>query len=154
MKIYAGSDHAGFELRRRLVTHLRERGHEVEDLGPPTADRSDYPDYAAKVGRAVRDNPGTLGVLACGSGVGVCMAANKVRGVRAANAWSVEAARLSRQHNDANVICVGERLIEGSSAIEIVDAWLAASFEGGRHADRVRKIGQIESDECKGGGRR
>src|SRR5262245_60639623 len=88
-RIYMGGDHAGFELRGRLAAHLRERGHQVEDLGAPTGEPSDYPDYAAVVGRTVRDRPGALGILVCGSGMGVCMAANKVRGVRAVAPWSV-----------------------------------------------------------------
>jgi ribose 5-phosphate isomerase B len=147
-KIYTGSDHAGYELRGRMVAHLRALGFEVEDLGSPSAESSDYPDWAAAVGRAVRDHAGTLGVLVCGTGLGVCMAANKIHGVRAVDVWSVEAARLSRAHNDANVLCVGARLIPEASAFPIVDAWLDTQFEGGRHARRVAKIEALEREEA------
>jgi len=147
-KIFTGSDHAGFELRGRIVAHLRALGFAVEDLGTPSAESTDYPDWAAAVGRAVRDQAGSLGVLVCGTGLGVCMAANKIHGVRAADAWSVEAARLSRAHNDANVLCVGSRLVPEATAFAIVDAWLDTDFEGGRHARRVDKIAALEIEEA------
>jgi len=148
-KLFTGSDHAGFELRGRMVAHLRALGFEVDDLGSPSAESTDYPDWAAVVGRAVRDQPGSLGVLLCGTGLGVCMAANKIHGVRAVDAWNVEAARLSRAHNDANVLCVGARLMPEASAFSIVDAWLDTEFEGGRHARRVEKIAALEVDEAR-----
>jgi ribose 5-phosphate isomerase B len=148
-KIFAGSDHAGFELRARIVAHLRALGFDVEDLGTPSGESTDYPDWAAAVGRAVRDQAGSVGVLVCGTGLGVCMAANKIHGVRAADAWSVEAARLSRAHNDANVLCVGSRLVPEATAFAIVDAWLDTDFEGGRHARRVDKIAALEIEEAR-----
>jgi ribose 5-phosphate isomerase B len=148
-KLFTGSDHAGFELRGRMVAHLRALGFEVEDLGSPCAESTDYPDWAAAVGRAVRGQPGSLGVLLCGTGLGVCIAANKIRGVRAVVAWNIEGARLSRAHNDANVLCVGERLIPEATAFSIVDAWLDTDFEGGRHARRVDKIAALEVEEAK-----
>jgi ribose 5-phosphate isomerase B len=148
-KIFTGSDHAGFDLRGRIVGHLRALGFEVEDLGTPSAESTDYPDWAAAVGRAVRDQAGSLGVLVCGSGLGVCMAANKIHGVRAADVWSVEAARLSRAHNDANVLCVGSRLVPEATVFAIVDAWLDTDFEGGRHARRVDKIAALEVEEAR-----
>lgn len=148
-KVFTGSDHAGFELRGRMVAHLRALGFEVEDLGSPSAESTDYPDWAAAVGRAVRDHAGTLGVLVCGTGLGVCMAANKIHGVRAADVWSVEAARLSRAHNDANVLCVGARLVTEAAAFAIVDAWLDTEFEGGRHARRIDKIAALEVEEAE-----
>jgi ribose 5-phosphate isomerase B len=148
-KIYTGSDHAGFELRGRIVGHLRALGLEVEDLGSPSAESTDYADWAAAVGRAVRDHADTLGVLVCGTGLGVCMAANKIHGVRAADAWNVEAARLSRAHNDANVLCVGARLIPEAAAFAIIDAWLDTEFEGGRHKRRVDKMTALEAEEAK-----
>jgi ribose 5-phosphate isomerase B len=148
-KLFTGSDHAGFELRGRMVAHLRELGFEVEDLGSPSAESTDYPDWAAAVGRAVRDHAGTLGVLLCGTWLGACMAANKITGVRAVDVWSIEAARLSRAHNDANVLCVGARLIPEASAFAIVDAWLDTEFEGGRHARRVGKIAALELEEAR-----
>jgi ribose 5-phosphate isomerase B len=148
-KLFTGSDHAGFELRGRMVAHLRALGFEVEDLGSPSTESTDYPDWAAAVGRAVRDHAGSLGVLVCGSGLGVCISANKIHGVRAVVAWNVEAARLSRAHNDANVLCVGERLIPEAAAFSIVDAWLDTDFEGGRHARRVDKIAALEVEEAR-----
>ena len=151
-KIYTGSDHAGFELRGRVVAHLRALGFDVEDLGTPSAESTDYPDWAAAVGRAVRDHAGSVGVLVCGTGLGVCMAANKIHGIRAADAWSVEAARLSRAHNDANVLCVGARLVPEATTFAVIDAWLDTEFEGGRHARRVDKIMALEVQEARRGG--
>lgn len=151
MKIFVASDHAGFHLRQKVLMHLRSKASvEIVDFGPPTFDRSDYPDYAAPVGRAVRDNPGTLGVLACGSGIGMAIAANKVHGVRAADAFSIEAARLSRSHNDANVLCLGERLLAPDTALAALDVFLDTPFEGGRHQDRVAKITALEQAEAAG----
>jgi ribose 5-phosphate isomerase B len=147
-KIYAGSDHAGFALRHRLVEHLRGAGHTVEDLGTTSEASCDYPDYAAAVARAVTREPGTVGLLVCGTGMGVCIAANKIHGVRAVDAWNVEAALISRAHNDANVLCLGARTLAEGDALAITDAWLAAPFDGGeRHARRVEKIAVIEGDE-------
>jgi ribose 5-phosphate isomerase B len=146
--LYVSSDHAGFGLRQALVAHLRRRGHEVIDFGAPTATAVDYPDEALKVARAVRDDASTRGVLLCGSGVGVCIAANKVRGVRAVDAWNLESARLSRAHNDANVLCLGARLVGETEAFAIADAWLETAFEGGRHERRVEKITSIETREA------
>ena len=148
-KIYAGSDHAGYSLRGRVVAHLRERGYEVEDLGAHTTESTDYPDYAAAVGRAVREHPGSLGVLACGTGMGVCMAANKVRGIRGAPVWSLESARLARAHNDANVLCLGARLTPESEALALVDKWLETPFEGERHQRRIEKVAALEKQECE-----
>ncbi|RMG07700.1 MAG: ribose 5-phosphate isomerase B [Planctomycetota bacterium] len=144
MKIYAGSDHAGFHLKQRLVELARTLGHEVEDLGPATPERVDYPDFGARVGRAVVADPGSRGLLVCGSGIGIAMAANKVPGVRAATVWDETSARLSRQHNDANVFAVGERLIGPATAEAMFAVWLSAEFEGGRHAARVAKITALE----------
>lgn len=147
-KIYAGSDHAGFALRRRLVEHLRAGGHTVEDLGTASDASCDYPDYAAAVGRAVSGEAGAVGLLVCGTGLGVCIAANKIRGVRAALAWNVEIAQISRGHNDANVLCLGARTTPEAEALAITEAWLAAPFEGGgRHTRRVEKIAAIEAEE-------
>jgi len=152
VKLYVSSDHAGFGLRQALVAHLRRRGHEVIDFGAPTATAVDYPDEALKVARAVRDDASTRGVLLCGSGVGVCIAANKVRGVRAVDAWNLESARLSRAHNDANVLCLGARLVGETEAFAIADAWLETPFEGGRHERRVEKITGIETREAAASG--
>ncbi len=147
MKIYAASDHAGVSLRRTLADHLRRQGHELVDLGPETESPCDYPDSALRVGQAVRGEPGSRGLLVCGSGIGVSIAANKVHGIRAVAPWSVESARLSRSHNDTNVLCLGERLQTPADATAMLDAWLTTPFEGGRHARRTGKIAGIESTE-------
>jgi ribose 5-phosphate isomerase B len=143
MTVFIASDHAGFHLRQSLVSHLRSRGVSVEDLGPDAPERCDYPDFAAKVAHRVAAGEG-LGLLVCGTGVGMAMAANKVTGVRAAVVSDVFSARATRQHNDCNVLCVGERVVGTGLAATIVDAWLDAEFEGGRHADRVAKIHALE----------
>jgi ribose 5-phosphate isomerase B len=146
-KIYAGSDHAGFGLRRNLVEHLRARGYAVQDLGPATDASCDYPEFAAAVARAVRDDADARGLLVCGTGLGVCIAANKIHGVRAVDAWNLEGAKQSRTHNDANVLCLGARLVPEAEAITIVETWLTTPFEGGRHARRVAQIAALESEE-------
>jgi ribose 5-phosphate isomerase B len=138
--VAVGSDHAGHSLKEQVAGHLRTRGFEVLDLGTHDTERVDYPDFGEAVGRAVAEGRARLGVAVCGSGLGICMAANKVRGVRAAPVHDVTSARLARQHNDANVICLGERLIGPQVAVDCVDAWLDAAFEGGRHGPRVGKL--------------
>lgn len=140
MRIAVGSDHAGFHLKERLAAHLREAGHEVVDCGTHSDDRVDYPDFGAAVGRAVRDGAVDGGLCVCGSGIGIAMAANKIDGIRAATVHDVTSARLTKQHNNANVICIGERLTGPEVAVDCVDAWLAAEFEGGRHVGRVAKL--------------
>ena len=140
MHIAIGADHAGYVLKNALAEHLRAGGHEVLDLGTHTADRVDYPDFGAAVGRVVAEGGADLGVCVCGSGIGIAIAANKVPGVRAATVHDVTSAHLAREHNDANVVCVGERLIGHDVAKEAIDAFVAARFEGGRHAARVAKI--------------
>ena len=142
--IAVGSDHAGYSLKQRLATELRTLGHEVLDLGAHDADRVDYPDFGAAVGRAVADAEANLGVCVCGSGIGIAMAANKVPGVRAAPVHDATSARLARQHNDANVLCLGERLLDPDVASEAVRAWLDAEFEGGRHVGRVAKLAELD----------
>lgn len=138
--VAVGSDHAGYSLKQAIAEHLGSRGIEVVDLGTDSTDRVDYPDFGAAVGQAVVSGRAELGVAVCGSGLGIAMAANKVAGVRAAPVHDVTSARLTRQHNDANVICLGERLIGIQVALDAVDAWLEASFEGGRHQGRVDKL--------------
>ncbi|NDH76881.1 MAG: RpiB/LacA/LacB family sugar-phosphate isomerase, partial [Actinobacteria bacterium] len=110
MRIAVGSDHAGFRLKQELADHIRASGHEVVDCGAHSDDRVDYPDFGAAVGRAVRDGDADAGLCVCGSGIGIAMAANKIAGIRAATVHDVTSARLTKQHNDANVICIGERL--------------------------------------------
>ena len=142
--IAVGSDHAGYSLKQRLAAELRTLGHEVLDLGAHDADRVDYPDFGAAVGRAVAGAEADLGVCVCGSGIGIAMAANKVPGVRAAPVHDATSARLARQHNDANVLCLGERLLDPDVASEAVLAWLDAEFEGGRHVGRVAKLAELD----------
>lgn len=143
-----GADHAGFRLKDRIAAHLAERGIRVVDLGTNDEARVDYPDFGEAVGRAVAGGGADLGIAVCGSGLGIAMAANKVPGVRAAPVHDVTSARLTRQHNDTNVLCLGERLIGPDVAIEAVDAWLAAEFEGGRHAGRVAKLDAMGAQDC------
>ncbi len=145
-RIAVGSDHAGFTLKGDLAAHLRANGHEVVDLGTDSLERVDYPDFGAAVGRSVASGETELGVCVCGSGIGIAIAANKIAGVRAATVHDVTSAHLAREHNDANVVCFGERLIGPEVAKEALDAYLAAAFEGGRHQGRVAKIDALLSD--------
>ena len=140
MRIATGSDHAGYQLKGLLAGRLAERGHEVVDLGAHSEDRVDYPDFGAAVGRAVAAGEADLGVCVCGSGIGIAMAANKISGVRAAVVHDSVSAALAREHNDANVVCFGQRLIDHDTALEALDAFLDANFEGGRHVARVAKL--------------
>ncbi|NNE73855.1 MAG: ribose 5-phosphate isomerase B [Acidimicrobiales bacterium] len=149
-RIAVGCDHAGFALKTTLAEHLVAQGHEVVDCGTGSTDRVDYPDFGAAVGRAVAGGDAELGVAVCGSGIGIAIAANKIAGVRAATVHDVTSAQLTRQHNDANVVCFGERLIGETVAIAALDAFLAAEFEGGRHAGRVAKIDALGRDERPG----
>ena len=142
--IAVGSDHAGYALKEQLADELRDLGHEVLDLGVHSNDRVDYPDFGAAVGRAVAGGDAELGLCVCGSGIGIAMAANKIPGVRAATVHDATSARLSRQHNDANVLCLGERLTEPGVASEALRAWLDAEFEGGRHIGRIDKLSDLD----------
>lgn len=143
-RIAVGADHAGFALKQELAERLRRAGHQVLDLGTHDTERVDYPDLGAAVGRAVASNEAELGVCVCGSGIGIAIAANKIDGVRAATVHDVTSAHLAREHNDANMVCFGERLVGPEVAGEALDAFLAAEFEGGRHAGRVAKISALE----------
>lgn len=145
MKLVVGSDHAGFDLKSELAAHLEAAGHEVVDVGTNDTSSVDYPDFGVAVGRAVVGGDAELGVAVCGSGIGIAIAANKVAGVRAATAHDVTSARMCREHNDANVVCFGQRFIGPQVALDALDAFLAASFEGGRHQRRVDKIDAIQS---------
>lgn len=147
MKIAIGSDHAGFALKEQLRDRLRAEGHEVMDLGTTSTESTDYPDYAAAVGHAVRDGAVDKGVLVCSSGVGMSIAANKVKGVRAALGTNADEVSYVRKHNDANVLAIGAKYTEPALAGELVDVFLATAFEGGRHARRVEKIRILEETE-------
>ncbi len=140
MRVEIGSDHRGYALKARLSAWLRERGWEVNDHGCESAESCDYPEFAFRVARAVAASPGSLGVLMCGSGIGMSIAANKVRGVRAALCLTPRMATLSRQHNDANVLALGADLLSEAENLAILSAWLEAKFEGGRHERRVRML--------------
>jgi ribose 5-phosphate isomerase B len=147
MRVYLGSDHAGFELKAHLVEHLAATGHEPVDCGPHTYDPDDdYPPYCFATAERVLADPGSLGVVVGGSGNGEQMAANKVRGIRAALAWSEQTARLAREHNDAQVVSVGARMHTVGEATRFVDAFLATPFTGGeRHAKRLRMLADYET---------
>lgn len=140
-----GSDHAGLSLKNHLVTWLREQGYSIHDYGVHSPESMDYPDIAATVARAVASGQQSQGLLVCGSGIGVAISANKVPGIRAARCHDPLSARLAREHNDANVLTLGDRLITPMVAETVVTAWLEAQFEGGRHQRRVDKIGALES---------
>ena len=144
MRIALASDHAGYAEKERLKALLAELGVEFEDLGTGSEASVDYPDYARKVAEQVAQGNVEQGVLVCGSGTGMAITANKVPGVRAAVAWSEETARLARQHNNANVLALGARTTPPGDIPKIVRAWFATEFEGGRHADRVAKISEVE----------
>ncbi len=140
MKYYIGTDHAGFEIKPFVVEYLQKKGIEVEDLGTYSTDSVDYPDFAHKVAEAVLANPESKGILICGSGIGMSLAANKHRGIRAALCHDYYTAQMARMHNDANVLCFGARIVGLGVVESILDAWLNTEFEGGRHQRRVEKI--------------
>lgn len=140
MRIAIGADHAGFILKDHLRARLTEAGHDLHDFGAHSADSVDYPDYAALVARAVAGGSAERGILVCGSGIGMAIAANRVRGVRAAACIDLYSTRLCRQHNDANVLTLGSRIVAPPLAEAIVDAFLTTPFEGGRHSRRVAKL--------------
>ena len=144
MKAAVGCDHAGFVLKRAVLDFLKERGIEVQDFGTSSEERVDYPDFALEVARAVSLGDADCGVLLCGTGIGMAVAANKVGGVRAAACNDVESARMAKAHNDLNVITLGGRFIKPEQVRGILDAWLSTPFEGGRHVQRLNKIAMAE----------
>ncbi len=148
-KIALAADHAGFEEKEKLKSTLNELGIEFDDMGTTSTDSVDYPDYALKAARAVANGDFDQGLLVCGSGTGMAIAANKVHGVRAAVAWSPDIARLARQHNNANILALPARFISDDQTKEIVKAWFDADFEGGRHERRVEKIEKAEDEDFK-----
>lgn len=140
--IYIGSDHAGFDLKQKIRTHLEKRGEKVVDLGVFAAEPpADYPDIAHEVAEKVRENHGARGILVCGTGIGMCMAANKISGIRAATCESEKTVEMSRKHNDANVLCLGGRVLQGKIVFQMVDVFMDTKFENEeRHVRRVGKI--------------
>jgi len=147
MKIALAADHAGYEEKEHLKSTLQDLGIEYEDFGTVSTESVDYPDYAKKVGDAVASGEVDSGLLVCGSGTGMAIAANKVPGVRAAVAWNEEIARLAREHNNANVLSLAARYTSPEENEKIVKAWFGAHFDGGRHQRRVDKIAEIEAEE-------
>lgn len=146
LRIAIGSDHAGYDLKQHLVRFLREAGHEVDDQGTHSTESCDYPPICAGVGRTVRDGRADLGIVLGGSGQGEQLAANKVRGVRAALCNCLYTARMARSHNDANVLSMGARVVGIGLAEEIVTTFLSTAFEGGRHARRVAQLSDLENE--------
>jgi ribose 5-phosphate isomerase B len=147
MKIALGSDHRGFEAKRRLLVFLQQLGHEVIDVGTAGPESVDYPDFAYQVANRVKSGDVERGILICGTSIGMCIAANKVKGVRAAPCHDSITAEMSRRHNDANVLCLSADLLGEELIDRMVRIWLVTEFEGGRHARRVEKIGKIENDQ-------
>jgi ribose 5-phosphate isomerase B len=146
MKIAIGSDHRGFEVRRRIASVLQQQGHGVLDVGPEGRESVDYPDYAFQVALAVGEGRADRGVLVDGTGIGMCIAANKVRGVRAAPCHDSITAEMSRRHNDANVLCLSADLLGDELIERMIRIWLETEFESGRHARRVEKITKFEAE--------
>jgi len=143
MKLYIGSDHAGFEEKEALKSYLIGLGHDVVDHGTHSAERCDYPDYATKVAKSVGTDSKARGVLLCGSGIGVSMVANRYKFIRAALVRNEEEAVLSRAHNDANILCLGARITPISEITTITEKWLESPFEGGRHCGRIAKFNEL-----------
>jgi len=151
MKIAVGADHRGFSLKEKLIRFLRERGFEVSDLGTHQKDPCDYPDIAAHLARRVANKAFDRGILICGTGIGMSIAANKIKGIRAARCVTLQDARLSREHNDANVLTLGGHIIPYERAKAIVGVWLKTASAVGRHRRRVKKIEQLEKGTVRGG---
>ena len=139
-KIFISSDHAGFKLKEEIKSHLLKKKLSFQDLGPFNDDRVDYPDYANKVARKVKANKSNVGILVCGSGMGMNIAANRHKNIRAAQCFNLKSTKLSRLHNDANIITLGSRLLTKKLAINCVNTFLNTKFEGGRHSKRIKKI--------------
>lgn len=147
LPIVLSSDHAGIELRHIVAAHLRERGYAILDVGPQTSERTDYPTWGEKAARLVQSGEARFGILICGTGFGISLAANKVKGIRCVVCSEPYTAQLSRQHNNANMLAFGARVVGQDLALMIVDHFLDASFEGGRHAHRIEMLSEIENRE-------
>lgn len=145
MKIAIGSDHAGFDMKKHLKQELQQKGFEVKDFGTHSSDSVDYPDYVHPLVSAVQQGEFKQGILLCGSGNGMAMAANRHAGIRAALCWTGEISRLAREHNDANVLCIPARFVDNNTAGKMVDEFINTPFEGGRHQRRVEKIETSET---------
>ena len=147
MKIALGTDHAGYEYKERIKQHLIEQNHEVTDFGTDSAESCDYPDFIYPAAQAVAKGQADRAIVLGASGNGEAIVANKVRGIRCALCWNVQTARLAKEHNDANMIAIGQRTIPLQTALDLVDAWLAAEFQGGRHARRVAQIAELDAGQ-------
>lgn len=146
MKIAIGCDHGGFELKEAVRGSLEEQGIEVEDFGAFSEESIDYAPIAARVARSVAGGHADRGILICSTGLGVCMAANKVKGIRAATCTDLFCAEMTRRHNNANVLCMGGKVVDRTTALQMVDVFLKTEFDGGRHQRRIEQIAQIEAD--------
>ena len=140
MNIAIASDHAGFDLKTYVIKRLKKAGYQVQDFGPESDSSVDYADFGHKVAAAVENTNDVLGILICGSGNGICMTANKHKGIRAALCWTPEISALARQHNNANILCLPARFVSKMLAGRIIDSFLSSEFEGGRHQKRIEKI--------------
>jgi len=149
MRIAIGSDHRGYQLKAKVVAMLEEGGHEVDDVGTMGSDSVDYPDYALIVGKKISRQESDRGILVCGTGIGMAIAANKISGVRAATCWDELTAEMSRRHNDVNVLCLSADMLGEPLVRRLVEVWIKTDFEGGRHARRVEKIAEL--DKSSGG---
>lgn len=145
--IALGSDHGGFRLKEEVKNYLQEKGYQVRDFGTDTEDSVDYPDFALRAARAVAAGECQAGILICGTGIGMSISANKVKGIRAALCHDAFSARMSREHNDAQMLCMGQRVIGTGLALDIVKVWLESKFTGGRHCRRVEKIQSYEREK-------
>ena len=149
MKIAIGCDHGGFHLKEKVKEHLLAREIEVKDKGTYSEERVDFPLYAEKVAEAVAGKEADLGILCCGTGIGMSIAANKIKGIRAAVVGDCFSAKATREHNDSNILCLGERVTEEALALKILDEWLNAEFEGDRHIERLKQLADIENKNFK-----
>lgn len=147
-KIVIGSDHGGLNLKNCLYKHLKDKGYNITDLGVYTIDSCDYPDIAFKVAESIKDNQYDKGILVCGTGLGMAIAANKVNGIRAITCSDCYSAKMSVEHNNANILTLGERVLGPGLAIDITDSWLNSNYEGGRHQNRLNKISSYEKNYC------
>ena len=151
MKFYIATDHAGFHYKEQVKDYIKSKGIEIIDLGPDSADRVDYPDYGRKCAEAVKADEGSFGIIICGTGIGISMAANKLEGIRAALCHDAYTATMARAHNNAQILAFGERVVGMGVVQSMIDAFVETEFEGGRHAKRVEKINEIDKERCSYG---
>ncbi|OFI06200.1 ribose-5-phosphate isomerase B [Clostridium acetireducens DSM 10703] len=149
MKIALGSDHAGLPLKEEIIKHLKSKHIEIKDFGTYTEESCDYPDFALKVAEKVKSKEFEFGILVCGTGIGISIAANKVPGIRAALCSDTFSAHACREHNNANILALGQRIVGLGLALDIVDTFLSAEFQGDRHQRRIDKISEVEKKYCK-----